>query len=116
MRSLLLLSVALLLVGAAPPKKKLLTPTDVVNDAPKSAWKTIPADDLVVMDLANGSRVVMQVATQFAPVTQRHFIGPPAGSGQRGTSEAWLATHRFDRERLVRDELAIAGDGQHVVV
>ena len=68
MRSLLLLSVALLLVGAAPPKKKLLTPTDIVNDAPKSAWKTIPADDLVVMDLANGSRVVMQVAPQFAPV------------------------------------------------
>jgi len=68
MRSLLLLSVALLLVGAAPPKKKLLTPTHIVNDAPKSAWKTIPADDLVVMDLANGSRVVMQVAPQFAPV------------------------------------------------
>jgi len=65
MRSLLLLSAALL-VGAAPPKP--LTPTDIVNAAPKSVWKQIPADDLVVMDLQNGSRVVMQLAPQFAPV------------------------------------------------
>jgi peptidylprolyl isomerase len=67
MRSLLLLSAALL-VGAAPPKPKLLTPADIVNAAPKSVWKQIPADDLVVMDLQNGSRVVMQLAPQFAPV------------------------------------------------
>jgi peptidylprolyl isomerase len=66
MRSLLLLSAALLLAGAAPPKK--LTPTDIVNAAPKSVWKQIPADDLVVMDLANGSRVVMQLAPRFARV------------------------------------------------
>ena len=68
MRSILLLSAALLLVGAAPAKPKLLTPADIVNGAPKGVWKTIPADDLVVMDLANGSRAVMQLAPQFAPV------------------------------------------------
>ncbi len=65
MRSLLLLSAALL-VGAAPPKP--LTPTDIVNAAPKSVWKQVPSDDLLVMDLQNGSRVVMQLAPQFAPV------------------------------------------------
>ena len=63
-------------------------------------------------DIARG----VFVASEFAPVTQRHFVGPPAGSRQRGTPEARLASRRFDRERLVRDELAIAGDGQHVVV
>ena len=67
MRSLLLLSTAVLLVAAAPPKK-LQTPNDVVAAAPASAWKAIPADDLVVIDLANGGRAVMQLAPQFAPV------------------------------------------------
>jgi peptidylprolyl isomerase len=68
MRSLLLLASAVLLIGAAPAKKKLLTPTDVVTSSPASAWKTIPADDLLVMDLANGGRVVVQLAPRFAPV------------------------------------------------
>ncbi|GAA3901488.1 peptidylprolyl isomerase [Sphingomonas limnosediminicola] len=68
MRSLLLLASAALLIGAAPAKKKLLTPTDVVTSSPASAWKTIPADDLLVMDLANGGRVVVQLAPRFAPV------------------------------------------------
>jgi len=65
MRTLILASAALLL-AAAPTKK--LTPTDVVAAAPASAWKAIPADDLMVMDLANGGRVVIQLAPEFAPV------------------------------------------------
>jgi len=65
MRSLLLVSVAALLIGAAPAK--LPTPTDIVDAAPASAWKTIAADDLLVMDLANGGRVVIQLAPEFAP-------------------------------------------------
>src|SRR5205809_4784939 len=52
MRSLLLMSAAALLIGAAPAKP-MLTPSDIVAKAPASAWKTIPADDLLVMDLAN---------------------------------------------------------------
>jgi peptidylprolyl isomerase len=67
MRSLLLVTAAALLVGAAPVKK-LPTPTDIVAAAPASAWKTIPADDLLVMDLANGGRIVIQLAPRFAPV------------------------------------------------
>lgn len=67
MRSLLLLSVAALLVGAAPAKKPL-TPNDIVAQAPASAWKTIAADDLLVMDLKSGARIVVQLAPQFAPV------------------------------------------------
>ncbi|HKP34039.1 MAG TPA: peptidylprolyl isomerase, partial [Sphingomicrobium sp.] len=56
-----------MLTGAAPPKK-LLTPSDIVAGAPANAWKTIPADDLMVMDLANGGRIVIQLAPAFAPV------------------------------------------------
>jgi peptidylprolyl isomerase len=67
MRSLLLITAAAMLVGAAPATK-LLTPNDIVAKAPASAWKTIPADDLMVMDLANGGRVVIQLAPGFAPV------------------------------------------------
>ena len=67
MRSLLLVTVSALLIGAAPAKT-LPTPTDIVNAAPASAWKTIPADDLLVMDLANGGRIVIQLAPAFAPV------------------------------------------------
>ena len=66
MRSLLFITAAAMLVGAAPAK--LLTPNDIVAQAPASAWKAISADDLLVMDLANGGRVVIQLAPQFAPV------------------------------------------------
>jgi peptidylprolyl isomerase len=67
MRSLLLVTIAALLNGAAPPKKPL-TPNDVVAAAPASAWKAIPADDLMLIDLKNGGRVVVQLAPAFAPV------------------------------------------------
>ena len=67
MRSLLLATAAAVLIGAAPPKK-LLTPNDIVAQSPASAWKTIPADDLMVLSLANGGRVVIQLAPAFTPV------------------------------------------------
>jgi peptidylprolyl isomerase len=66
MRTAFLLPV-MALAAAAPPQK-LLTPNDIVQQAPASAWKTIPANELLVMDLANGGRVVIQLAPEFAPV------------------------------------------------
>ena len=66
MRTLILLSAAALLVGAAPAKK--LTPNDIVASSPASAWRTISPDDLMVIDLKNGGRVVVQLAPAFAPV------------------------------------------------
>jgi peptidylprolyl isomerase len=65
MRPLLLLPL-LALAAAAPPK--LQTPTDIVAAAPASAWRTIPAEDLLVMELKTGGRVVIQLAPEFAPV------------------------------------------------
>jgi peptidylprolyl isomerase len=67
MRSLLLTAGAALLIGAAPAPK-LPTPNDIVAQAPASAWKTIPADDLMVIDLKNGGHIVVQLAPAFAPV------------------------------------------------
>jgi peptidylprolyl isomerase len=64
--------VAFGLIGAAPvtqqgsPGKP--SPQEVLDAAPVSAWAQIPADDLVVMRLADGTQVVYQLAPQFAPV------------------------------------------------
>ena len=66
MRSLLILPLLALTAAGQPAKPK--TPADVIAAAPTSAWKTIPAEDVMVMDLANGSRVVIQLAPAFAPV------------------------------------------------
>jgi peptidylprolyl isomerase len=66
MRNLLLVTAAALLAGAAPAK--LPTPNDIVASAPASAWKAIPADDLMIIDLKNGGRIVIQLAPGFAPV------------------------------------------------
>ena len=61
----LLTTAALILTAAAP---KPLTPTDVIAAAPDSAWRAIPADDLLVLDLKSGTRIVIQLAPAFAPV------------------------------------------------
>ncbi|HJP69431.1 MAG TPA: peptidylprolyl isomerase [Sphingomicrobium sp.] len=66
MRKILSLTITASLVGAAPAK--LLTPNDIVASAPASEWKTIPAEDLLVIDLANHGRVVVELAPEFAPV------------------------------------------------
>ena len=64
MISALLLSLA----QAATPPAKPKTPSDIVAQAPASAWRDVPADDLLVMELRSGGRVVIQLAPQFAPV------------------------------------------------
>ena len=66
MRRLLLVS-TLALIAAAPAPKPV-TPSDIIAAAPASAWRTIPPEDLLVMQLKNGSRVVIQLAPEFAPV------------------------------------------------
>src|SRR3954471_1240319 len=56
-----------LATGAAPPSK-LRTPNDIIAAAPQSAWKAIPADDRLVIDLGTGGRVIVQLAPAFAPI------------------------------------------------
>jgi peptidylprolyl isomerase len=66
MRSILLASSVLRLAATPPPKPK--TPNDIVASAPASAWKDVAPDDLMVIDLRTGGRVIIQLAPQFAPV------------------------------------------------
>ena len=67
MRNSLVFGAAIILAAAAPPKKPL-TPNEVVAGAPASAWVNIPPEDLLVMQLSGAKRVVIQLAPQFAPV------------------------------------------------
>jgi peptidylprolyl isomerase len=67
MKILHMLPVLALLVAAAPAPKPQ-TPTDVLAASPASAWRTIAPDDLLVMDLTGGGRIVIQLAPEFAPV------------------------------------------------
>ena len=59
---------AMVLVAAAPPPPKYDTPTSVIAESKPAEWRAIPADDLMVIDLKNGQRVVVQLAPLFAPI------------------------------------------------
>lgn len=50
--------------AAAPPP----SPAEIVAAAPASAWADIPADALMVLELADGGRVVIRLAPDWAPV------------------------------------------------
>ena len=64
----LLPAAALCLIAAAPAPPKFVTPTGVLEGSKGGEWQAIPADDLMVIDLKNGQRVVVQLAPLFAPV------------------------------------------------
>ncbi len=64
---------AALLLGAAAPapqpdQKPAPAPQDIIDAAPATAWRTVPAEDLVIMTLADGSVIDYQLAPDFAPV------------------------------------------------
>ena len=64
----LLLPTAASAQTAAPAPPKFATPTSVVAESKPGEWQAIPADDLMVIDLKNGQRIVVQLAPLFAPV------------------------------------------------
>jgi peptidylprolyl isomerase len=68
MRTYLVTIAAFALTAVAPPPAKVRSPGDAVKAAPASDWIEVRAEDLLVMDLAGGKRVVIQLAPQFAPV------------------------------------------------
>ena len=68
MRHSLLAAAALALVAAAPPPPKYATPPGVLAESRPSEWQAIPAEDLMVIDLKDGRRIVVQLAPLFAPV------------------------------------------------
>ena len=71
MTSLKRLAAALALVMLAAPAlaqaSKPLTPGAVLARAPASDWQAVEPDDLLVIDLYKGGRIVIQLAPTFAP-------------------------------------------------
>ena len=61
-----LLAATLLLDGGAAPV--VPTPARIVETAPPAAWRAIAPENLLVMDLADGRRVLIELAPAFAPV------------------------------------------------
>ncbi|WP_037490477.1 MULTISPECIES: peptidylprolyl isomerase [Sphingobium] len=59
--------IAILPLAAADAADPPATPSAVVAQAPASAWRTVPAQDLLVMTIEGGKRVVIQLAPQFGP-------------------------------------------------
>ena len=73
MRKLMMISAMALTLGACaamPVTSPTPTPApqDVLDKAPASAWTDIPAEDIVVMTLADGTVFDYQLAPDFAPV------------------------------------------------
>jgi peptidylprolyl isomerase len=85
MRPMLLMTAAVPLIGAAPATK-LLTPNDIVAQSPASAWRTIDPDNLLVIELNNGGRVVIQLAPEFAPIHVANIKALARGNYWNGAS------------------------------
>ena len=70
MRRLLLFpTLALVAAAQAPaPPSPPKTPTDAIAASKADEWAAIPAEQLLVLDLGPGKRVVVQLAPDFAPV------------------------------------------------
>lgn len=68
LRRCLIAAAALGLIAAAPPPSQPTTPAAVLAAALPADWSAIDPQDLLVIDLANGGRVVIALASAFAPV------------------------------------------------
>nr|WP_047166889.1 peptidylprolyl isomerase [Sphingomonas sp. Y57] len=55
-------------LGASTPPAKPISSADIVAAAPAEAWIAVPPEDLLVLDLDGGARVVVALAPGFAPV------------------------------------------------
>lgn len=64
---LLTLLVASMTAYATTPTKPYRSTTQIINEAPKSAWYRLDQKNLVYMTLSNGKQVVMELAPRFAP-------------------------------------------------
>jgi peptidylprolyl isomerase len=87
MRRLAALALLPLIAAQAPtpPPAKPRTPNDVVAAAPAESWRTIDAEDLLVMTLEGGAQVVIQLAPGFAPVHVANIRKMAEGSYWQGS-------------------------------
>ena len=50
------------------PTAGVVEPSDTIKNAPASAWRDVDPQNLLVMELKNGSQIAIELAPQFAPV------------------------------------------------
>ena len=87
MRRYALPALVALLAAAPPPAAK--SPGEIVAAAPASAWRAVKPDDLMLMDLANGGHVAIELAPAFAPAHVANI-------------RALVRGHWFDGNAIVR--------------
>ncbi len=87
MKTLLMLAAA---AAAAPAPKPALAPSEIVAASPASDWVDIAPADLLVMDLAGGRRVVIQL------------MPPPFSQGWVGNIRKLAAARFWDRTSINR--------------
>ena len=66
MRRFAALALLPIVIAAAPAKPK--PPSEIVAAAPKSDWREIAPEDLLLFELEGGRKVVLQLAPAFAPI------------------------------------------------
>jgi peptidylprolyl isomerase len=66
--SLLIAALAVLALPAAAQAPKPLTPGAILQRAPAADWQAVDPNDLLVIDLYKGGRIVIQLAPAFAPL------------------------------------------------
>ncbi|WBO22286.1 peptidylprolyl isomerase [Sphingomonas abietis] len=88
-RYLLTPLLASVLLAAASPPATPASPAEIVARAPAAAWRAVDPDNLLVMDLANGRHVAMELAPGFAPVHVANI-------------KALVRAHWFDGSAVVR--------------
>jgi peptidylprolyl isomerase len=84
---------AFLLTGAAPPPAwrpapvpGVAEPSETVKAAPAAAWREIAPENLLVMELKEGGRVVIELAPGFAPVHVANVRAFARGGWWNGSS------------------------------
>jgi cyclophilin family peptidyl-prolyl cis-trans isomerase len=87
MKTLMILAAA---AAATPVPKPALAPSEIVAAAPKGDWVAIAPSDLLVMDLASGKRVVIQL------------MPPPFSQGWVGNIRKLAAAHWWDGTSINR--------------
>jgi len=50
------------------PVEDAIEPSETIKTAPAEAWRPVAPDNLLIMDLADGGRVAIELAADFAPV------------------------------------------------
>ncbi|MBW8743704.1 MAG: peptidylprolyl isomerase [Sphingomonas sp.] len=78
MKSLVLPLIALATLAAAPPPPKAAKPptlADIVNAAKPGEWQRVDPQDLMLIDLADGSRVAIALAPALAPLHVANIRG-----------------------------------------